>query len=152
MANKKVNQMSSVTLHVPPGGGPPPHRHDFEETFVLLGELEAIRMTGMARSMELLARICFSLISQKPKARTASSAVQMLPRQMTVSSAPQDEVPRRWHEPCHRHYTPRSMFTTRDRTLRSRVWWMFISIFESSSDLLHLLWKQRTWGHPLSPA
>jgi len=58
--------MSSVTLHVPPGGGPPPHRHDFEETFVLLGELEAMRMTGMARSMELLARICFSLISQKP--------------------------------------------------------------------------------------
>jgi len=29
-------------MHVPPGGGPPPHRHDFEETFVLLdGELEA---------------------------------------------------------------------------------------------------------------
>src|SRR5207248_1651721 len=27
---------------VPPGGGPPPHRHDFEETFVILeGELEA---------------------------------------------------------------------------------------------------------------
>ena len=44
MANKKVNQMSGVTLHVPPGGGPPPHRHDFEETFVLLeGEIEAIR-------------------------------------------------------------------------------------------------------------
>jgi len=31
-----------VDMHVPPGGGPPPHRHDFEETFVLLdGELEA---------------------------------------------------------------------------------------------------------------
>src|SRR5438552_5750974 len=44
LANKKVNQMSGVTLHVPPGGGPPPHRHDFEETFVLLeGEIEAIR-------------------------------------------------------------------------------------------------------------
>jgi uncharacterized cupin superfamily protein len=29
-------------MHVPPGGGPPPHRHDFEETFVLLeGEVEA---------------------------------------------------------------------------------------------------------------
>jgi uncharacterized cupin superfamily protein len=28
-------------MHVPPGGGPPPHRHDFEETFTLLeGELE----------------------------------------------------------------------------------------------------------------
>jgi uncharacterized cupin superfamily protein len=28
-------------MHVPPGGGPPPHRHDFEETFVLLeGEVD----------------------------------------------------------------------------------------------------------------
>ena len=32
-----------IDMHVPPGGGPPPHRHDFEETFVLLeGELDAI--------------------------------------------------------------------------------------------------------------
>jgi quercetin dioxygenase-like cupin family protein len=31
-----------IDMHVPPGGGPPPHRHDFEETFsVLEGELEA---------------------------------------------------------------------------------------------------------------
>src|SRR6516162_8085755 len=31
-----------IDMHVPQGGGPPPHRHDFEETFVLLeGELEA---------------------------------------------------------------------------------------------------------------
>jgi quercetin dioxygenase-like cupin family protein len=30
-----------IDMHVPPGGGPPPHRHDFEETFMLLeGELE----------------------------------------------------------------------------------------------------------------
>ena len=30
-----------VDMHIPPGGGPPPHRHDFEETFVLLeGEME----------------------------------------------------------------------------------------------------------------
>jgi quercetin dioxygenase-like cupin family protein len=30
-----------IDMYVPPGGGPPPHRHDFEETFVLLeGELE----------------------------------------------------------------------------------------------------------------
>ena len=25
-----------IDMHVPPGGGPPPHRHDFEETFILL--------------------------------------------------------------------------------------------------------------------
>lgn len=31
-----------IDMHIPPGGGPPPHRHDFEETFILLGgELEA---------------------------------------------------------------------------------------------------------------
>jgi quercetin dioxygenase-like cupin family protein len=31
-----------VDMHIPPGGGPPPHRHDFEETFILLeGEIEA---------------------------------------------------------------------------------------------------------------
>ncbi|HEY6306713.1 MAG TPA: cupin domain-containing protein [Candidatus Angelobacter sp.] len=30
-----------IDMHVPPGGGPPPHRHDFEETFTMLeGELE----------------------------------------------------------------------------------------------------------------
>jgi quercetin dioxygenase-like cupin family protein len=30
-----------VDMFVPPGGGPPPHRHDFEETFSLIeGELE----------------------------------------------------------------------------------------------------------------
>ncbi len=29
-------------MHIPPGGGPPPHRHDFEETFTILeGELDA---------------------------------------------------------------------------------------------------------------
>ena len=30
-----------IDMHVPPGGGPPHHRHDFEETFTLLeGELD----------------------------------------------------------------------------------------------------------------
>jgi quercetin dioxygenase-like cupin family protein len=32
-----------IDMHIPPGGGPPPHRHDFEETFrVLEGELNVI--------------------------------------------------------------------------------------------------------------
>ena len=31
-----------IDMHIPPGGGPPPHRHDFEESFIILeGELEA---------------------------------------------------------------------------------------------------------------
>ena len=30
-----------IDMHIPPGGGPPPHRHDFEETFILLeGQME----------------------------------------------------------------------------------------------------------------
>ena len=31
-----------IDMHIPSGGGPPPHRHDFEEMFsVLEGEIEA---------------------------------------------------------------------------------------------------------------
>jgi quercetin dioxygenase-like cupin family protein len=31
-----------IDMHIPPGGGPGPHRHDFEETFIVLsGEIEA---------------------------------------------------------------------------------------------------------------
>ncbi len=31
-----------IDMHIPPGGGPAPHRHDFEETFILMeGEMEA---------------------------------------------------------------------------------------------------------------
>jgi quercetin dioxygenase-like cupin family protein len=31
-----------IDMYIPRGGGPPPHRHDFEETFILLeGEMQA---------------------------------------------------------------------------------------------------------------
>jgi quercetin dioxygenase-like cupin family protein len=31
-----------IDMHIPPGGGPPPHRHNFEESFTILtGEVEA---------------------------------------------------------------------------------------------------------------
>jgi quercetin dioxygenase-like cupin family protein len=31
-----------IDMFIPPGGGPPPHRHDFEETFIILeGQIEA---------------------------------------------------------------------------------------------------------------
>jgi quercetin dioxygenase-like cupin family protein len=34
-------QYCLIDMNVPPGGGPPPHRHDFEEMFTLLeGEIE----------------------------------------------------------------------------------------------------------------
>jgi quercetin dioxygenase-like cupin family protein len=36
-----AGRLCLIDMHVPPGGGPPPHRHDFEETFAVLeGELE----------------------------------------------------------------------------------------------------------------
>ena len=36
-----AGQFCLIDMHIPPGGGPPAHRHDFEETFSLLeGELE----------------------------------------------------------------------------------------------------------------
>jgi mannose-6-phosphate isomerase-like protein (cupin superfamily) len=32
-----------IDMYIPPGGGPPPHRHDFEESFTILsGEIEAV--------------------------------------------------------------------------------------------------------------
>jgi len=38
-----VGRFCLIDMFVPPGGGPPPHRHDFEETFSLLeGELEVV--------------------------------------------------------------------------------------------------------------
>lgn len=42
VAGKDTNdRFCVIDMHVPPGGGPGPHRHDFEETFVLLdGEME----------------------------------------------------------------------------------------------------------------
>jgi quercetin dioxygenase-like cupin family protein len=37
-----AGRYSLIDMHVPPGGGPPPHRHDFEESFTVLeGEIEA---------------------------------------------------------------------------------------------------------------
>jgi quercetin dioxygenase-like cupin family protein len=37
-----AGQFCLIDMYIPPGGGPPPHRHDFEETFTVLeGEIEA---------------------------------------------------------------------------------------------------------------
>lgn len=37
-----AGRFTVIDMQIPPGGGPPPHRHDFEETFILLeGEMEA---------------------------------------------------------------------------------------------------------------
>lgn len=43
LSGKDTNgQYCLVDMHIPANGGPPPHRHDFEETFMILeGEIEA---------------------------------------------------------------------------------------------------------------
>jgi quercetin dioxygenase-like cupin family protein len=44
-----------IDMHIPPGGGPPPHRHDFEETFIVLeGEIQTTfrGQKGMVRTGE----------------------------------------------------------------------------------------------------
>jgi quercetin dioxygenase-like cupin family protein len=39
--NDTAGKYTLIDMHVPPGGGPPPHRHDFEEMFTVLdGEVE----------------------------------------------------------------------------------------------------------------
>jgi quercetin dioxygenase-like cupin family protein len=35
--NNTRGRFCLIDMHVPPGGGPPPHRHDFEESFTMLG-------------------------------------------------------------------------------------------------------------------
>jgi quercetin dioxygenase-like cupin family protein len=42
-----------IDMHVPPGGGPPPHRHDFEEMFSVLDG--AIEVTFRGETMTLRA-------------------------------------------------------------------------------------------------
>ena len=46
-----------IDMHIPPGGGPPPHRHDFEETFSIMeGQIEATFRgeTSVARAGDTL--------------------------------------------------------------------------------------------------
>jgi hypothetical protein len=38
-----------IDMHIPPGGGPAPHRYDFEETFVILAS--AVRVGALALPM-----------------------------------------------------------------------------------------------------
>jgi uncharacterized cupin superfamily protein len=61
-------------MHVPPGGGPPPHRHDFEEMFTILdGEIEltfrgvsAIATAGETINVPANAPHVFRNVSERP--------------------------------------------------------------------------------------
>ena len=63
-----------IDMHVPPGGGPPPHRHDFEEMFTVLdgeiaatfrGEKSVVR-TGETINIPANAPHSFTNASDKP--------------------------------------------------------------------------------------
>ncbi len=67
-----------IDMHVPAGGGPPPHRHDFEEMFTLLeGELE---FTFGGRTSTVRAGSTVNIPANAPHAfkNASGAAVRML--------------------------------------------------------------------------
>ncbi len=60
-----------IDMHVPPGGGPPPHRHDFEEMFTVLdGEVE---VTFRGQTMTARAGETINVPANAPHAFTNST-------------------------------------------------------------------------------
>lgn len=63
-----------IDMHVPPGGGPPPHRHDFEEMFTILDgtieltfrDVRAIATAGETINVPANAPHVFRNISERP--------------------------------------------------------------------------------------
>jgi quercetin dioxygenase-like cupin family protein len=63
-----------IDMHVPPDGGPPPHRHDFEEMFTILdGEIEltfrgvsAVATAGETINVPANAPHVFRNVSERP--------------------------------------------------------------------------------------
>ena len=66
-----------IDMHVPPGGGPPPHRHDFEEMFTVLdGE---VRVTFRGQTITARAGETINVPANAPHAFTnATSAPSRL--------------------------------------------------------------------------
>jgi uncharacterized cupin superfamily protein len=65
-------------MYVPPEGGPPPHRHDFEETFVLLeGELD-VTFRGEKRAIRAGDTVNVPANAPHQFHNSSSSAVRML--------------------------------------------------------------------------
>ena len=81
-------QYALIDMYVPPGGGPPPHRHDFEEMFhVLEGNVEV-----MFRGVKSTAR-AGETVSIPANAPHAFKNVSSAPARLlcTVSPAGEDE-------------------------------------------------------------
>jgi quercetin dioxygenase-like cupin family protein len=72
--NDTAGRYCLIDMYVPPGGGPPPHRHDFEEMFTILeGEIEltfrgvkSVGRTGMTINIPANAPHSFRNISERP--------------------------------------------------------------------------------------
>ena len=61
-----------IDMHIPPGGGPPPHRHDFEEMFTVLdGEVQA---TFRGQTLTVRAGETINVPANAPHAFTNASA------------------------------------------------------------------------------
>jgi len=80
-----------IDMHVPPGGGPPPHRHDFEETFSILeGELE-VTFRGSSEWCKPVQRSTFlpmrriSFTIHPPIRRECFASVRQLARRNSFS-------------------------------------------------------------------
>jgi len=67
-----------IDMHIAPGGGPPPHRHDFEETFIVLeGEMEAT-FRGQKSIVRAGDTINIPAIAPHQFHNTSAEAVRML--------------------------------------------------------------------------
>jgi quercetin dioxygenase-like cupin family protein len=67
-----------IDMHIPPGGGPPPHRHDFEEMFTLLeGELS---FTFRGETVTVAAGSTVNIPANAPHSfkNTSGKAIRML--------------------------------------------------------------------------
>ncbi len=67
-----------IDMHIPPGGGPPPHRHDFEESFILLeGEIK-VTFRGQKSSVRAGATVHIPANAPHQFQNTSNQAARML--------------------------------------------------------------------------
>lgn len=98
-----------IDMHVPTGGGPPPHRHDFEEMFTLLeGELE---FTFRGETSTVRAGSTVNIPANAPHAFKNASGT---PARMLACVRPLDRRSSLWRsvipliaEPLRRHSSPK---------------------------------------------
>jgi quercetin dioxygenase-like cupin family protein len=92
-----------IDMHVPPGGGPPPHRHDFEEAFTLLeGELQ-VTFRGKVRAIRAGETINIPANAPHQFRNASSKPVRML---CLCSPAGQEEFFRQIGVPVGTRTTP----------------------------------------------